>query len=141
MTTQPTSVQSVDLTLIILWDAVTLSPMLASAHRLTIVTIPSYTAFETCMGSPRNTNPAYIEMSFKVECSPGSRYFPNYACELEGNCSCLPGYTGALCDVEIDDCIGVDCSGNGECIDRLNAFECICSPGYTGALCEVKIII
>ena len=83
---------------------------------------------------------AYIEMSFKVECSV-SHYFPNCdtSCELEGNCTCLSGYTGPLCEVNINDCIGVNCSGNGECIDGVNAFNCNCFHGYSGNMCKVNI--
>jgi hypothetical protein len=29
-------------------------------------------------------------------------------------CTCDPGYTGELCQTNIDDCVGVDCSGNGQ---------------------------
>ena len=29
-------------------------------------------------------------------------------------CSCEPGYTGQLCQTNIDDCKGDDCSGNGQ---------------------------
>lgn len=30
------------------------------------------------------------------------------------NCSqCVPGFTGPECDVNIDDCMGMDCIGNG----------------------------
>ena len=48
------------------------------------------------------------------------------------------GYTGVLCDVNIDDCIGV-CSGNGQCMDEVASFTCLCSPGYTGVDCEINI--
>ena len=28
-------------------------------------------------------------------------------------CTCSPGFTGVLCQTNIDDCVGVDCTGNG----------------------------
>ena len=56
------------------------------------------------------------------------------------NCSqCLPGFTGAMCNVSINDCIGVNCSGNGQCVDGVLSFTCDCDPGFTGQECEVSI--
>ena len=54
-------------------------------------------------------------------------------------CRCNTGYTGTLCDVNINDCTGVSCSGNGRCIDGINSFVCRCNSGYTGTLCDVNI--
>ncbi len=53
-------------------------------------------------------------------------------------CLCAPDYTGEFCDVEIDDCMGVECA-NGECVDGSASFECVCEAGYTGDLCGVDI--
>ena len=30
-------------------------------------------------------------------------------------CMCIPGFTGVLCQTNINDCVGVDCTGNGWC--------------------------
>ena len=54
------------------------------------------------------------------------------------NCSCDPGFTGELCQTNIDDCVGGRCSGNGECLDGVNTFTCECSPGYTGSHCDIQ---
>ena len=51
---------------------------------------------------------------------------------------CVIGFTGADC-LEVDNCVGVNCSGNGRCVDRANTFTCSCSAGFTGRLCEVDI--
>ncbi len=55
-------------------------------------------------------------------------------------CLCAPDYTGGSCDVEIDDCMRVECA-NGKCVDGIASFECLCEAGYTGDLCGVDIVI
>ena len=57
---------------------------------------------------------------------------------FEGSdCSqCVTGLTGTNCDTEIDNCVGVTCSGNGQCVDGINSFSCDCDPGFVGDFCE-----
>ena len=52
------------------------------------------------------------------------------------HCACYPGFTGETCQTNIDDCVGVDCSGNGQCVDGMNKFTCECSFGFSGPLCS-----
>ena len=64
----------------------------------------------------------------------------NGECSMDamGNfhCTCDLGFTGELCQTNIDDCVGVNCSGNGECFDGVNDFMCECISGYGGPLCS-----
>ena len=56
------------------------------------------------------------------------------------DCSqCLPGFTGTMCNVNINDCMGVNCSGNGQCVDEELSYTCDCDPGFTGVQCETNI--
>ena len=38
----------------------------------------------------------------------------------------------------IDDCVNVNCSGQGNCTDRV-ILDCDCFPGYTDAICQTDI--
>ena len=55
------------------------------------------------------------------------------------DCSqCVPGFTGTDCQ-QIDYCVVVNCSGNGQCVDGVDSFNCSCEPGFTGELCQTNI--
>ena len=41
------------------------------------------------------------------------------------------------CFTDINDCIGVSCSGNGNCSDRVDGYICFCNSGFFGISCEV----
>ncbi|XP_041479272.1 sushi, von Willebrand factor type A, EGF and pentraxin domain-containing protein 1-like [Lytechinus variegatus] len=53
-------------------------------------------------------------------------------------CSCLAGFTGTLCEVNIDECIGNLCTNGATCIDKVNGYVCRCQLGYDGDLCDVN---
>ncbi|KAI5628308.1 sushi, nidogen and EGF-like domain-containing protein 1 isoform X1, partial [Silurus asotus] len=54
-------------------------------------------------------------------------------------CSCLAGFTGRTCQIEIDECSSYPCQNGGTCEDGVNSFTCHCPPGFTGTLCETDI--
>ncbi|XP_019622001.1 PREDICTED: von Willebrand factor D and EGF domain-containing protein-like isoform X2 [Branchiostoma belcheri] len=57
----------------------------------------------------------------------------------QGYYSCVcPGYTGQLCETEIDECQSNPCS-NGTCIDYVNGYNCTCAEGYIGINCDVSV--
>ena len=41
--------------------------------------------------------------------------------------------------LEIDDCAGTPCNGNGICVDGVRSHTCDCFPRYTGHNCETGI--
>lgn len=54
-----------------------------------------------------------------------------------GECACVPGYTGARCDIKVDTnpCTKLECQNGGTCVDG----TCKCPSGYYGLLCEQKV--
>lgn len=46
------------------------------------------------------------------------------------------GFTGKICDTEIDECNSDPCQNGGKCVDQVASFLCICPQGYTGVVCE-----
>ena len=59
----------------------------------------------------------------------------NSTCEREGpgmtRCLCADGFTGSVCQHDIDDCLSQPCV-NGRCEDLVNGYMCYCQPGYDG---------
>ncbi|XP_073333665.1 neurocan core protein-like [Pagrus major] len=51
-------------------------------------------------------------------------------------CMCAPGYTGQLCETDVDECQSNPCLNGATCLDGVNSFTCLCLPSYTGELCE-----
>lgn len=53
-------------------------------------------------------------------------------------CECAPGYRGADCQFEIDECAANPCPRGMECVDLVGTFDCRCPPGTFGENCERK---
>ena len=51
------------------------------------------------------------------------------------DCTCALGFTGSVCDNDIDDCSSNPCENGGTCVDGVNRYTCTCAPGFTGDTC------
>jgi hypothetical protein len=54
------------------------------------------------------------------------------------SCTCHDGWSGSLCDSNIDDCPGNSCL-HGTCVDGVNSYSCTCDDGWSGSLCDSNI--
>jgi len=60
--------------------------------------------------------------------------------DTDHSCSCMNGFTGRHCEVTINSCLDVRCSGNGQCMESgAGSFTCVCDLGYTGDLCGIRL--
>lgn len=52
------------------------------------------------------------------------------------HCSCLSGFRGPRCEVNVDECARSPCANGATCVDHINHYTCACPPGYAGRHCE-----
>uniref|UniRef100_A0A915KM42 EGF-like domain-containing protein n=1 Tax=Romanomermis culicivorax TaxID=13658 RepID=A0A915KM42_ROMCU len=55
-------------------------------------------------------------------------------------CRCFPGWTGPLCDSDIDECVDHSgpCINGGRCENLPGNFTCHCPNNYLGLFCEIE---
>ncbi|XP_077039819.1 sushi, nidogen and EGF-like domain-containing protein 1 isoform X5 [Agelaius phoeniceus] len=51
-------------------------------------------------------------------------------------CSCLAGFTGKRCHVDVDECLSHPCQNGATCLNGAGRFTCRCPPGFRGNNCE-----
>lgn len=54
-------------------------------------------------------------------------------------CICPAGWTGANCEINVDDCAEEPCLVGAKCNDLINDYQCECPPGFTGKRCHEKV--
>lgn len=50
-----------------------------------------------------------------------------YKCDCTGT-----GYSGVMCQMNIDECASSPCQNEAKCDDQINDYTCACYAGYTG---------
>ena len=63
-------------------------------------------------------------------------------CRVEGTeafCDCASGFSGPLCETNINDCPADACENGGTCVDGVNSWSCACPAGFAGAHCEIDL--
>lgn len=55
-------------------------------------------------------------------------------------CKCK-GFTGAYCNVDVNECDKTPCEEGGTCINTYGGFKCVCPNNFTGSYCDIPLAI
>uniref|UniRef100_A0A4W3HHY4 Delta/notch like EGF repeat containing n=2 Tax=Callorhinchus milii TaxID=7868 RepID=A0A4W3HHY4_CALMI len=59
--------------------------------------------------------------------------------ERNFTCVCAPGYTGDVCQTQVDHCVSQPCQNAATCMSRATGYSCLCPEDFTGPACGEKI--
>lgn len=54
-------------------------------------------------------------------------------------CTCPAGFTGTLCEDDIDECEVNPCENKGTCVNTPGGFYCHCQSGFSGSVCSSDV--
>ena len=74
-----------------------------------------------------------LEFGYKCDCRPGFTGMINFSLIVLYS-SVL--FSGENCEINIDDCEGIECLHDGKCVDGVNEYKCECIQGYEGSNCK-----
>ena len=100
----------------------------------------------TAPGVPRCTNGAAC-LSSNVTDTEGAEPHPSNLIAIgEYECVCVAGYSGTLCEVDVNECASGPCDNRGSCTDSttdadvaIDAWNCTCAAGFEGESCSMDI--
>lgn len=75
-------------------------------------------------------NVAVLESLAVIYVSPEKEVF---------NCTCPAGFTGILCEDDIDECVVNPCENKGTCVNTVGSFYCHCQSGFSGSVCSTDV--
>ncbi|XP_044210475.1 protocadherin Fat 4 [Thunnus albacares] len=55
------------------------------------------------------------------------------------NCTCPAGFTGSLCEEDINECEMSPCENKGTCVNTPGSFYCQCQNGFSGPICSSDV--
>lgn len=55
------------------------------------------------------------------------------------NCTCRAGFTGSLCEEDINECEMSPCENKGKCVNTPGGFYCQCQSGFSGPVCTADV--